>query len=224
MIPELLALGVAILGAIHLARMARQRRRQAEEAGRQADAAVRTVLPDARPVAYETVGVHGWSGTWQGRAVQVRTIVDTLAVRKLPSVWLSVTLAGPVPVPGTLDVMLRPAGPTTFSRFDDLAVTLPTPAGWPDEAVVRSESQAAAGALAALGHPALLAEARLKELLVTPNGVRAVAILAEADRARYGVFRQADFGGGECPDPKLLRRLLDGLGDVRRALAAEPVA
>jgi hypothetical protein len=224
MIAELLAAGVAVLGAVHLTRIAREARRRTKEAGRRADAAVRAVLPDARPVACETVGVHGWSGTWRGRAVQVRTIVDTLAVRKLPSVWLSVTVAGPVPVPGTLDVMLRPAGPTTFSRFDDLAVTLPTPSAWPEEAAVRSDSQSVRGALAALGRPALLAEPRLKELLVSPRGVRAVALVAEADRARYGVFRQAEFGGRECPDPALLGRLLAGLGGVLRALGAGPDA
>ena len=43
-------------------------------------------------------------------------------------------------------------------------------------------------------HLSLFADGRAKELLVTPNGVRFVWLLAEADRARYGVFRQAEFG------------------------------
>ena len=46
--------------------------------------------------------------------------------------------------------------------------------------------------------------------------MRIVWLLAEAERARYGVFRQAAFGGARL-DPALIERLLDlGVGAARR--------
>lgn len=48
-------------------------------------------------------------------------------------------------------------------------------------------------------------------------GARLVWQLAEADRARYGVFRQAEFGEVEV-DPELVRGLLDRLIAVRKTI------
>ena len=56
-------------------------------------------------------------------------------------------------------------------------------------------------------HLDIFSEGRAKELLITPNGVRIVWLLAEAERARYGVFRQAAFGDAQI-DPALIERLL----------------
>ena len=60
-------------------------------------------------------------------------------------------------------------------------------------------------------------EGRAKELLITPNGVRIVWLLAEAERARYGVFRQAAFGEAQI-DPALIERLLASLSALRDAI------
>ena len=59
------------------------------------------------------------------------------------------------------------------------------------------------------GHLDIFADGRAKELLITPNGVRIVWLLAEADRARYGVFRQAEFGDAKL-DPALIERCCGG--------------
>jgi hypothetical protein len=47
--------------------------------------------------------------------------------------------------------------------------------------------------------------------------VRMVWLLAEADRARYGVFRQAEFGDVEI-EAKVLRDILDSLLEIRQAV------
>ena len=66
------------------------------------------------------------------------------------------------------------------------------------------------------GHLDIFADGRAKELLITPNGVRIVWLLAEADRARYGVFRQAEFGDAGF-DPALIESLAaGGIGLARR--------
>ena len=98
-------------------------------------------------------------------------------------------------MPGIFDMMMRPGSPTTFSNFDHLDHTLPMAAGFPPEAVLRTDRKGVRFPHDIIAsHLDLFAEGRAKELLITPNGVRIVWLLAEADRARYGVFRQAEFG------------------------------
>ena len=216
MVPTFVAIAAAVLAVAHLVHMARRRQAFAKQSRAQAFEAVASVIAEARDVSTETVGVDTWAGRWNGQRVQIRTIVDTLAVRKLPTMWLSVTITEPVAVPGTIDVMQRPAGPTSFSNFDHLPETLPTPPDWPDEAVVRTDDPDALGVLRAIeADVGFLAEPRIKELLITPNGVRLVCLVAEADRARYGVLRQASFGDYGGLDPMLINRLLGYVDRVR---------
>jgi hypothetical protein len=147
-------------------------------------------------------------------------VVDTLAVRRLPALWLLVTVQAPLPLNAKLDLMMRPAGPTTFSNFDLLPVTLERPAGFPEHAVLRTDDAARAPPAEWLaGHLEVFEDLRAKELLITPQGLRLVWLLAEAERARYGVFRQAEFGAVDIA-PDLLRDLLDRLLALRASILA----
>ncbi|TIN89308.1 MAG: hypothetical protein E5Y29_02055, partial [Mesorhizobium sp.] len=157
-------------------------------------------------------------GSWNSKRVQVRTIVDTLATRKLPARWLSVSITEPVAVPGTFDMMMRPGSPTTFSNFDHLDHTLPKSSAFPSEAVLRTDRRGVHFPLETIaGHLGIFSEGRAKELLITPKGVRIVWLLAEAERARYGVFRQAEFGDATL-DPALIERLLVSVSALRDAI------
>ncbi|TGQ34329.1 hypothetical protein EN859_025195 [Mesorhizobium sp. M00.F.Ca.ET.216.01.1.1] len=183
------------------------------------EASVRAVITDAANISDGAAGVVTWAGSWNGRRVQVRTIVDTLATRKLPARWVSVSITEKVAVPGTFDMMMRPGSPTTFSNFDHLDHTLPKAPGIPAEAVLRTDRK---GVLfpqdVIANHLDIFTEGRAKELLITPNGVRVVWLLAEAERARYGVFRQAEFGGVRL-DPVLIERLLAFASALRDAIS-----
>lgn len=161
---------------------------------------------------------HGEShGTWKlrgnyaGRHFQVTVLADNLAPRKLPGLWLMVTRPGELPVSHVLDMMMRPAGPTSFSNFDFLAETLPTPANFPAHAVLRSDQARAPLPTGLLTpHLELFLSGKGKELLISPKGIRIVTLLAEADRARYGVMRQADFGNAR-PSQTLVQAICDCL-------------
>ena len=135
------------------------------------------------------------TGWHDGHFVQLRPIVDTLSTRKLPIFWLQVTMPVPLDVEATFDFMMRPNGPSTFSNFEYLPHTAPTPHGLPQDGLLRTDDPdrlPAAGLIApAFG---LFSDPRVKELLVSPKGVRIVVQLAQAARAQYGVFRQAEFG------------------------------
>jgi hypothetical protein len=163
-------------------------------------------------------------GRYRGIPVQVLPIVDTLPVRRLPALWLLVTLQSPLPVTGRFDLMMRPTAPTTFSNFDLLPMTLRRHPDFPQDAVVRTDDEDhVLPAHIVAPHLDLFADSRAKELLITPNGVRIVWLMAEASRARYGVFREADFGEADL-DPDLLRDLLDRLVALRESILHETQA
>ncbi|MBZ9769004.1 hypothetical protein LB526_19795 [Mesorhizobium sp. CA6] len=209
-----IALGVAA----HIVWLARASRNRAKAAFAADMASIHSVVADAADISDGTAGVVTWAGSWNGQRVQVRTIVDTLATRKLPTRWLSVSITEPVAVPGTFDMMMRPNSATTFSNFDHLPHTLPKVLGLAADAVLRTDRRGVAfpqDLIAA--HTDIFAESRAKELLITPKGVRIVWLLAEAERARYGVFRQAAFGDAGI-DPALIERLLEAASTLRQAI------
>jgi len=165
-----------------------------------------------------SVGYPRLAGRYRDLAVQVLPVVDTLATRRLPALWLLVTIQDALPLTSRLDLMMRPAGPTTFSNFDLLPHTIDRPATFPEHAVLRADRpQPPFPASVLEPHLDVFSDLRAKELLITPTGVRIVWLLAEAGRARYGVLREADFGGADL-DPALLRDLLDRLVTVRESL------
>ena len=218
MTSALLAGAIAMALIAHLAWLVRRNRDKAMRA-QAADAAnVVAVIANAVEISNGTAGVITWAGSWNGRRAQVRTIVDTLATRKLPARWLSVSITEKVDVPGIFDMMVRPGSATTFSNFDHLPYTLPPFAGLPAEAVVRTDRKGVRFPQQIIAdHLDIFAEGRAKELLITPNGVRIVWLLAEADRARYGVFRQAEFGDAAL-HPALIEKLLHAASALRDAI------
>ena len=158
----------------------------------------KTVKPLLQSAAIEPgLAIGSWklSGIYKNELFQLLAITDTLALRKLPSLWLLITLPKPQAILGKLDLMMRPSGPTSFSNFDFLPHTLATPSGFPDHAVLRSDNLHEPFPLRLLKPQLELFQGRFgKELLASPQGLRLVVLVAEADRARYGVFREANFG------------------------------
>ncbi|KQV01314.1 hypothetical protein ASD12_01980 [Mesorhizobium sp. Root102] len=214
----LLAGAIVLALVLHLAWQARVSRSRASMALAVEQGRIRTVIADAANVSDGTAGVITWEGSWNSQRVQVRTIVDTLATRKLPARWLSVSITEEVAVPATFDMMMRSGSPTSFSNFDHLEHTLPKSPGFPAEAVLRTDRRVARfpqGLIAS--HIEIFAEGRAKEMLITPKGIRIVWLLAEADRARYGVFRQAEFGDATL-DAALIERLLVSVSALRDAI------
>ncbi len=165
-----------------------------------------------------TLGSYRLTGFYRDLPVQTQSVVDTLNVRKLPSLWLMVTIPEPLPLKATFDLMMRPSGPTTFSNFDELPVTMDPPPDFPEHAVLRTDDPAHVlpGHVVA-PHLEPFFGPMAKELLVTPKGIRMVVQMAEADRARYGVFRQAEFGEVALEAP-LLRDILDRLIAIRTSV------
>ncbi|MGE4248576.1 MAG: hypothetical protein AB7F09_04255 [Parvibaculaceae bacterium] len=213
-----LGIAVAIGLLIRLGIKLRQAARKRAAAPETFFAKVKPLIENARYEGEGAVGYPQLVGRYSGLPVRLQPVIDTLAVRKLPSLWLLATIPDPLPITATFDLMMRPAGPTTFSNFDHLPATLDSLPDLPLYAVVRTDDpDHVLPHHVVAPHLAIFSAPWAKELLITPKGLRIVWQVAEADRARYGVFRQAEFGEVEL-DPELVRNLLDRLIALRKSI------
>jgi hypothetical protein len=74
-------------------------------------------------------------------------------------------------------------------------VQIATPAGFPEDCAIRSDApEAAVPAAFVLKHLEGLDADLLKELVISPKGLRLVWLADEADRTRYLAFRDAEMG------------------------------
>lgn len=178
------------------------------------------VLENAEQLPGESIGSWKVMGRYRGEIFQFLTITDTLSVRKLPSLWLMVTLQKPQSIPATFDMMMRPAAQTTFSKFDFLPHTLALPEDFPLGAVLRGDRQLPAP-LDAMRHAlGLFRNKHGKELLLSPKGLRIVVQIAESDKARYGVYREARFADAQV-DAALATEIMNTLLQLDKELMAQ---
>lgn len=215
----LLGAGLAgLLWLVNRERSALWRRRQA-------------VLADCQQLferAERVDGVAGFprlTGEIAGRPVVVEMLPDTMTLRRLPQLWLSLTVMMPLPGGAAFGVLARPNGSEFYARTPDLPVRLEPPAGLPEDVSVRGRRRGAAF-LAQAGQAVadLMADARVKEVLVTPAGLRVIFQAAEGQRGPHLLLRQCDFGEDRF-DPAVFMRLYDGLEEIARAVlpATEPM-
>lgn len=157
------------------------------------DAARRLVT--APRAVVEPSGFPRLSGQVDGRAVEFRAIPDALTFRKLPALWLLATLKAPQPLRGETRIVVRPSGFEPFTTFATLPVEATLPAGFPEGAVLRTTDPADLPPPALLaGMAPLFADPRVKELVLSPHGLRLVRLVEEGPRGAYLLFREADPG------------------------------
>ncbi len=166
------------------------------------------VLDDGR-VRLTPAGLPRMSGTCRGHAVDVQAVADTLSYRKLPALWLIVTMPGPMPLRAVTDLMLRPRGTETFSHHMSLPHQIAAPAGLPADCALRTDDPGHVVAAAPIARALdRLGTDRTKEIILSPKGLRIVWLAEEADRARYLLFRDAEM----CAVPVAAAVLSDILG------------
>lgn len=159
------------------------------------------------------------AGRWQGMRVEVQALIDHVGFRKRPSVWLAVTLCTPLPVEGALDVLLRPQNIEFYDPGADWHERIDLPPDWPTEHLAKLDRAGWTPPLAAIREAAAgwLADPTLKQLLVTPRGVRLVVRLCGVDRGAYLVLRSL-LPECERVPAELLQRALEGAGRIAGAL------
>lgn len=168
----------------------------------------RALFEDCRIVTHGTE-FPVLEGSRGGHRFRLEPIVDHMAVRKLPSLWLRVSLLGDLPVPGAVDFLARPQNTEFYSPSASLPHSLRIPAGWPQHAMLRTDIDDPSLPLDLLApHMRIFDDPKAKELLVTPRGVRIVYQASQGQRAYYLVLRQPEFGDPRLP-PDLALQLLD---------------
>jgi hypothetical protein len=179
---------------------------------------IKSLLKDSEIKQGDAIGTWKLDGHFKGQFFQIQTIVDTLATRKLPILWLMVTLPKQQPVSATTNLMMRPSGPTSFSKFDFLPHTVRTPQSFPEHAVIKTDETTYTPPFFVIEpHLDLFRDGPGKELLLSPKGLRIVVMAAQADRARYGVFREANFGETVI-DIGLTEQILNMLLELQKSL------
>lgn len=184
--------------------------------------AVEPLFDEVR-VDQDGLGFPVLTGTFAGHPIRLEPVVDAVAFRKLPVLWLLLTHRRPLEVGAPLDVLLRPVGTEFFSPNAGFDHELAAARGFPSHLRIATPDPVLAPPLSAF-EPYLpfLSDRRTKELYVAPGGVRLVRQLAEGGQAHYRTTRRADFGAVVITPGQLLPVLetLTGIGDV---LAVEDV-
>ena len=215
-----LGLALAALGLWLALRLIAESRARTKARARYFDAV--KPLFDGGEVRLQPTGFPRMTGRQQGLSFDLQVIPDTLTFRKLPALWVLVTLPEPTPLHATLNLMARPSGNEPFTRFTTLPQSLPTPDCLPKEVSVRSDDATRIPPADLIArHADLFADPRIKELVLSPKGLRIVFLAEEADRGRYLIFREAEMGMTPL-DPARLTPILDRLRAIREDVRTLP--
>jgi len=151
-------------------------------------------LFDNPEITQDEVNFPVLEADYNGWRVKLEPIADHVNVRKVPCLWLLVTVRGRMPHAGTLDFLVRPQNTEFYSPASLLPERIEIPPGWPQHAILQSDDPRGMPPAELLTpHVRLFDDPKMKELLVTPRGVRLVYQLDQATRPNYMVLRQMIF-------------------------------
>lgn len=169
-----------------------------------------TGLFEAVDVAASGADYPRLSGRYGGAQFELQPLLDHVGYRKVPSLWLSVTLRTPLPVGGRFDLLMRPQNIEFWSASDSMDERIDLPADWPAHQISKVSPAGWRPPLNTLREAAgsLIDEPSFKELLVSPRGVRIVFRVGGVQRAHYLVLR-ALLPDETRIEPELLQPLLD---------------
>lgn len=132
-------------------------------------------------------GYHGDS------RISVSLIVDAVALRGLPTLWLSVTIYKPLQLAGPIDILLRPSNTDIVSPGARFECEHEVPPDWPTDARIATPSGLLPPLPALAPALPLLHDRRTKDLLLAPAGARVVTELARAELGHYRLYRRVKF-------------------------------
>ena len=172
-------------------------------------------LFDGGETRLQPTGFPRMTGKRGSLAYDLQAIPDTLTFRKLPALWVLITLPEPMPLHATLNLMARPSGNEPFSRFPTLPHSLPTPPDLPAHVAIRTDDATLIPTSDLIvAHADLFNDPQVKEVVLSPKGLRIVILAEEADRGRFLIFREAEMGRTPL-SPARVAPILDRLAALR---------
>lgn len=167
------------------------------------------------------------TGAYHGYDIRLEPVADNMAWRRVPILWLKVTVLKSIPYAGALDLLVRPGAVEMCSPSHELDYHLELPEGWPEPALLCTDDPAATPPLEDLTpHMHIFADAKMKELVITPHGVRLLYLTAQASRLHYAVLRELRFDNATL-DAERAKTLLEaaiGIADAVSGRASFEVA
>ncbi len=213
-----------VLGVAALAALARKELR--DDLSRR-----RTLLDQAAGLLAEaklSVGGDGYprlSGRdADGSRISLEVVADSLVPRRLPQLWLKLTLLAPQAAERpSIGVLARPVGTEFYSRVLDLPDTIAPSFNTEFPLLMRGRGATEATVERVSGpFRAMLADPMLKEAVVTPRGAGTVRRIAEGDRGAHILYRQMRFPV-EQVSPDLVRHALAELRTLNALLDPAPL-
>lgn len=177
-----------------------------------------SVFSGAR-ITHALDGFPRLAAAWNDHNIRAELIPDTMTIRRLPQLWLSVTIEARLPVPADCAVLARPSGNDFYSLTERLPVPLSPPRSFPFEILVRGSAPSAQAIIDALEAPiaSILRDPRVKEVAVTRKGLRIIRQASEGRRGAHLLLRQAVFDDADVAPDEVLR-LLGILDDLRKSV------
>ncbi len=160
--------------------------------------------------------LEGYRG---GRFVRVELIPDSMTIRRLPQLWLKLTVLEARPRCAEFSLLVRPSGTEFYSLTSEHRFVLDPPRALGVEALAKGDG---ISSQQALDHSSallcrLFADPRMKEIAVTRKGLRLIWQAAEGHRGEHLIFRQCRFENAGV-QPAALAELLVKLDELGTSL------
>lgn len=153
----------------------------------------KTLFSEAK-VTQDDVNFPVLEGHYQGFPIKLEPIADHVGFRKLPSLWLLITVKAPQPYKGVFDFLVRPQNIEFFSPSEHLEHQLEVPGNWPQYATLKTDNPANMPPVERLDkHMDLFDDNKTKELLITAKGIRIVYQANQANQNTYRTLRSLSF-------------------------------
>lgn len=141
----------------------------------------------------DRAGFRHVSGELGDTKVGLKLEVDNLTARKLPVMWLHITMLRPREAEGSLDILIRPQSCDAFSPGWNWNQMVMPPRDWPQHARYVTRDKAPVLQTIDSDVRTIFADQKAKELLITPEMVRLTYMVRQADRGNYLLMRNAEF-------------------------------
>lgn len=174
---------------------------------------------DAGKIEIDSCGFPKLDGTFRGRSFRVGLIPDTLTFRRLPQLWLDVTMKRSLPIDGSIAILIRPTGADYFSLTDRWNERLEPPANFPEMCLIKGDGPGARYILERIAPYVanLLHDPYFKEIAITPRGIRIMHQLAEGKRGDHLILRQIVFENARL-NPEDLEDVIAAVLEVENLL------
>ena len=158
-----------------------------------------------------------------GRSITIELIADTLVFRRLPQLWLIVTISEPRKAEGlSVGGLARPTGAEFYSWVIELPITMEPPQDSESAILLRCDGEIDCDAEAQIRwvFSRLFQDSALKEIISTPGTVRVVRQVAEGDRGAHLLARQTRFPIDSI-NPQLVDQCIADGDDLRQSLKVQ---